>query len=78
VFPQPFVPTFFLFEHAFAMLSKLCHPLEGGIVFEVAFGGVRDGVGTNRIECARASPSLIVVTEGEVRLMRRKAPIWPE
>jgi hypothetical protein len=24
------------------------------------------------------SPSLIVVTEDEVRLMRHKAPIWPE
>jgi hypothetical protein len=32
------------------MVSKLCHPLEGGIVFEVAFGRVSDGVGASRIE----------------------------
>jgi hypothetical protein len=56
MFLQPFVPKFFLFEHAFATLSMLCYPLEGGIVFEVSFGGVSDGVGTDRIECARAKP----------------------
>jgi hypothetical protein len=31
-------------------VSKLCYPLEGGIVFEVAFGRVSDDVGTSRIE----------------------------
>jgi hypothetical protein len=31
-------------------------PLEGGIVFEVAFGGVSDGLGTDRLGCARAKP----------------------
>jgi hypothetical protein len=38
------------------MLLKLCYPPKGGIVFEVAFGGVSDGVGTDRIECVRAKP----------------------
>jgi hypothetical protein len=38
------------------MLPKLCYHLEGGIVFEVAFGGVSNGMGTNHIECARAKP----------------------
>jgi hypothetical protein len=56
VFPQPFVSKFFLFENAFATLSKLCYPLEGGIVFEVAFGGVSNGLGTDRIRCERAKP----------------------
>jgi hypothetical protein len=31
-------------------------PMKGGIVFEVAFGGVSDGMGTSCIECARAAP----------------------
>jgi hypothetical protein len=43
--PKAFVPKFFfLSEHACATLA--------GIVFEVAFGGVSDGVGTNCIRCA--------------------------
>jgi hypothetical protein len=31
-------------------------PLEGGIVFDVAFGRVSDGLGTDRLGCARAKP----------------------
>jgi hypothetical protein len=54
--PNPSCPRFFSFKYAFATLSKLCYPLEGGIVFEVAFGGVSDGMGTSCIECARAEP----------------------
>jgi hypothetical protein len=77
VFPQPFVPKF-CFEHYLATLPKLCYPLEGGIVFEVAFGGVSNGMSTDRAECAQAKPSLIVVPEGEARLMRRRATIRPE
>jgi hypothetical protein len=46
----------FLFEYAFAAPTKLCYPHVGGIVFEVAFGGVSDGMGTSCIECARAAP----------------------
>jgi hypothetical protein len=49
-------PRFFLFEYAFAAPTKLCYPRAGGIVFEVAFGGVSDGMGTGCIECARAAP----------------------
>jgi hypothetical protein len=48
--PNPSCPNFFLFEHAFATVLKLCYPLEGGIVFEVAFGRVSDGMGASRIE----------------------------
>jgi hypothetical protein len=40
----------------------------GDIVFEVAFGGVSDGVGADRIECARSTP----VT---YRHDRRKSPL---
>jgi hypothetical protein len=31
-------------------------PPWGGIVFEVAFGGVSDSLGTDRLGCARAKP----------------------
>jgi hypothetical protein len=41
---------------------------KGGIVFEVAFSGVSDGVGADCIECARATP----VT---YRHNRRKSPL---
>jgi hypothetical protein len=61
-------PVYFLFKNAFATLSKLYYPLEGGIVFEVAFGGVSDSLGTNRLACARAKP----VT---YRRDRRKRPL---
>jgi hypothetical protein len=54
--PIPSCPVYFLFKNAFATLSKLCYPLEGGIVFEVAFGGVSDSLGTDRLGCARAKP----------------------
>jgi hypothetical protein len=40
----------------------------GGIVFEVAFDGVSEGVGADRIECAQATP----VT---YRRDRRKSPL---
>jgi hypothetical protein len=48
--------------------NKLCYPLEGGLVFEVAFGGVSDSLGTDRLRCARAKP----VT---YRRDRRKRPL---
>jgi hypothetical protein len=66
--PIPSCPVYFLFKNAFATLSKLCYPLEGGIVFEVAFGGVSDSLGTDRLGCARAKP----VT---YRRDRRKRPL---
>jgi hypothetical protein len=63
-------PKFHLFEYVFAAPKKLCYPhaLHGGIVFEVAFGGVSDGVGTDRIECVRAMPITY-------RRDRRKSPL---
>jgi hypothetical protein len=58
VFPQHLMSKIVSFEYAFATPSKLCYsgPVEGGIVFEVAFGGVSDGTGTGCIKCARAEP----------------------
>jgi hypothetical protein len=58
-FPQHFASKFFLFLSTLSQLrrSYATPTLSiGGIVFEVAFGGVSDGVGTGRIECARAAP----------------------
>jgi hypothetical protein len=55
VSPSSSRPRFFLFEFAFAAPTKLCYPRAGGIVFEVAFGVVSDGMGTGCIECARAA-----------------------
>jgi hypothetical protein len=49
-------PRLFLFEYAFTTPTKLCYPRAGGIVFEVAFGGVSDSMGTTCVECARAAP----------------------
>jgi hypothetical protein len=53
------------------MLAQRCRsyatPPKGGIVFEVAFGGVSDGAGTNCIGCARAK----LVT---YRRARRRSP----
>jgi hypothetical protein len=56
VSPSFSCPRFFSFEYAFAAPMKLCYPREGGIVFEVAFGGVSDGMGTSCIECAWTAP----------------------
>jgi hypothetical protein len=50
------VSKIFLFEYAVAASTKLCYPHVGGIVFEVAFGGVSNGMGMSCIECARAAP----------------------
>jgi hypothetical protein len=66
--PTPSCPIYFLCENAFATLTKLCHPLEGSLVFEVSFGGVSNSLGTGRLGCARAKP----VT---YRRDRRKRPL---
>jgi hypothetical protein len=56
-------PRFFLFEYAFAAPTKLCYPHARGIVFEVAFGGVSDGMGTAALSAHGPRLSLIVVTK---------------
>jgi hypothetical protein len=57
-FPPSACCPIFLFECIVAALLKLCspHTLQGGVVYGVDFGGVSNGVGTNRIECTRATP----------------------
>jgi hypothetical protein len=46
----------FCLKNAFATLSKLGHRLPGGLVSEVAFGGVSDSLGTDHLRSARTKP----------------------
>jgi hypothetical protein len=57
-FPPSACRPIFFFECVFAAPTKLWYPhtLRGGIVFGVACSGVSNGVGADRIECARATP----------------------
>jgi hypothetical protein len=56
-FPPSFSsPRFFLSSMLSQHQRSYATPMKGGIVFEVAFGGVSDGMGTSCIECARAAP----------------------
>jgi hypothetical protein len=64
--------------NAFATLSKLGYPIEGGLVFEVAFGGVSDSLGTDRLGCARAKPVTYHRDRRKDRVTRCKATIRPE
>jgi hypothetical protein len=46
----------FCSANASATLSKLGHRLWGGLVSEVAFGGVSDSLGADRLRSARTKP----------------------
>jgi hypothetical protein len=57
-FPSTWRPSSFFLSTFLQLRRSYATPMLsiGGIVFEVAFGGVSDSVGTGRIECARATP----------------------
>jgi hypothetical protein len=69
--PIPSCPVYSLFKNAFATLSKLGHHPGGGLVSEVAFGGVSNSLGTDRLGGARAKPVTYRLSKRTPGAMRR-------
>jgi hypothetical protein len=75
--PIPSRPVYSL-QECFRHFVEARPPPWGGLVSEVAFGGVSNSLGTDRLGGARAKPVTYRLTEEKNRLTRNEATIRPE